>query len=88
MNMKFVTKLVLIPIEEWKKVKKHLPAKNILNTVEVDQAPQMKKEEIVQDNGTKQMEVKRKKKKKHSLKVINFKSGSFNSAAFLASDSE
>ena len=53
MNMKFVTKLVLIPIEEWEKVKKHLPAKNILNTVEVDQAPQMKKEEIVQDNGTK-----------------------------------
>ena len=44
------------------KVKKHLPTKNILNTVEVDQAPQMKKEKIVQDNGTKQMEVKRKKR--------------------------
>ena len=72
MNMKFVTKLVLIPIEEWEKVKKHLPAKNILNTVEVDQAPQMKKkEEIVQDNGTKQMEVKR--KKKHYLKVMDRK---------------
>ena len=70
--MKFVTKLVLIPIEEWEKVKKHLPAKNILNTVEVDQAPQMKKkEEIVQDNGTKQMEVKR--KKKHYLKVMDRK---------------
>ena len=65
--------LVLIPIEEWEKVKKHLPTKNILNTVEVDQAPQMKKEEIVQDNGTKQMEVKRKKKKKHYLKVMDWK---------------
>ena len=53
------------------KVKKHLPAKNILNTVEVDQAPQMKKEEIVQDNRTKQMEVKR--KKKHYLKVMDLK---------------
>ena len=73
MNMKFVTKLVLIPIEEWEKVKKHLPAKNILNTVEVDQAPHMKKEEIVQDNGTNQMEVKRKKKKKHYLKVMDRK---------------
>ena len=39
------------------KIKKHLPTKNILITVEVDQAPQMKNEEIVQDNGTKQMEV-------------------------------
>ena len=71
MNMKFVTKLVLIPIEEWEKVKKHLPAKNILDTVEVDQAPQMKKEEIVQDNRTKQMEVKR--KKKQYLKVMEWK---------------
>ena len=33
-----------------KSKKAFLPAKNILNTVEVDQAPQMKKEEIVQDN--------------------------------------
>ena len=71
MKIKFVTKLVLIAIEEWEKVKKHLPAKNILNTVEVDQARQMKKEEIVQDNGTKQMEVKR--KKKHYLKVMDRK---------------
>ena len=31
----------------------------------------MKNEEIVQDNGTKQMEVKRKKKKKHYSKVMD-----------------
>ena len=107
MNMKFVTKLVLIPIEEWEKVKKHLPAKNILNTVEVDQAPQMKKKstrsmgssnrmelcrkEIVQDNGTKQMEVKRKKKhylkvmdrkKKNAISIINHLPKKYRSKAF------
>ena len=90
--MKFVTKLVLIPIEEWGKVKKHLPTKNILNTVEVDQVPKMKKEEIVQDNGTKQMEVKRKKKKhylkvmdrkkKNAISIINHLSTKYHSKAF------
>ena len=83
---------LLIPIEEWEKVKKHLPAKNILNTVEVDQAPQMKKkEEIVQDNGTKQMEVKRKKKhylkvmdrkKKNAISIINHLPKKYRSKAF------
>ena len=73
------------------KVKKHLPAKNILNTVEVDQAPQMKKEEIVQDNQTKQMEVKRKKKhylkvmdrkKKNAISIINHLPKKYRSKAF------
>ena len=54
MNMKFVTKLVLIPITEWKKVKKHLPQKNILNTVEVDQMPPVKQEAAMTNFGLKE----------------------------------
>ena len=60
--------------------------------MEVDQAPQMKKkEEIVQDNGTKQMEVKRKKKhylkvmdrkKKNAISIINHLPKKYRSKAF------
>ena len=37
--------MVLMPIEDWEKVKKHLPTKNILSTVEVDQMTPVKQEQ-------------------------------------------
>ena len=77
--MKFVTKLVLIPIAEWEKVKKHLPAKNILNTVEVDQMIPVKQQVPTMNSGTKQAKQKKKaslklmeRKKKNAISMINY----------------
>ena len=63
--------------------------KTILNTVEVDQAPQMK-EEMNQKIGTSKMEVKKKKiyskmmdqKKKNAISIINYLPKKYRSKAF------
>ena len=61
MKMKFVTKMVLIPIEDWEKVKKHLPTKNIFSTVEVDQMTPVKQEQLMMNSGVKQVDMKKKR---------------------------
>ena len=89
--MKFVTKLVLIPIAELEKVKKHLPVKNILNTVEVDQMNPVKQEVPMMNSGTKQVKQKKKKKvfskvmerkKKNAISMINYLPKKYRSKAF------
>ena len=89
--MKFVTKMVLIPIEDWEKVKKHLPTKNILSTVEVDQMTPVKQEKLMTNSGVKQVDMKKKKrvflkvmerKKKNAISIINYLPKKYRSKAF------
>ena len=89
--MKFVTKLVLIPIAEWGKVKKHLPAKNILSMVEVDQMTPVKQEVLMMNSGRKQVQEKKKKKaylkvmerkKKNAISIINYLPKKYRSKVF------
>ena len=89
MKMKFVTKMVLIPISEWEKVKKHFPQKNILNTVEVDQRPPVK-QEVMKTFGLKEREQKKKtiysklmeRKKKNAISMINHLPKKYRAKAF------
>ena len=73
------------------KVKRHLPAKNILNTVEVEQAPQMKREDMDQKIGIKQVEKNKNqkayskvmaRKKKNAISIINYLPKKYCSKAF------
>ena len=92
MNMKFLTKLVLIPIEEWEKVKKHLPAKIFKYCGSGSSSSDEEGgNNLVQDNRTKQMEVKRKKKdylkvmdrkKKNAISIINHLPKKYRSKTF------
>ena len=89
--MKFVTKMVLIPIENWEKVKKHLPTKNILSTVEVDQMTPVKQEQLMMNSAVKQVDMQKKKrvfskemerKKKNAISIINYLPKKYRSKAF------
>ena len=83
--------MVLIPIEDWEKVKKHLPTKNILSTVEVDQMTPVKQEQLMTNSGVKQVDMKKKKrvfskvtdrKKKNAISIINYLPKKYRSKAF------
>ena len=91
MKIKFVTKLVLLPITEWEKVKQHLPHRNILNTVEVDQMPIVKQETVEKNSGNKMEEEKKKKtvylkvmekKKRNTITMINKLPKKYRAKAF------
>ena len=45
MTMKYVRKLMLVPVEEWEKIRKQQPKITQVASVKVEQSPQMKKYE-------------------------------------------
>ena len=47
MTMKYVRKLMLVPVEEWEKIRKQQPKITQVASVEVEQSPQMKNMKVM-----------------------------------------
>ena len=67
--MKQVRKLMLVPVEEWEKIKKQHPQISQVSSVEVEQSPQMKKVMKFGNNITMNKKIKQKMKQNMKQKL-------------------
>ena len=58
MAMKHVKKLMLVPVEEWEKIRRQHPKINQVSSVKVEQSPQMKNMKVMKSGNNVTMKKK------------------------------